>query len=214
MAEPTIDAKATLRRERAALCDTLERLGPDAPTLCEGWTTADLAAHLLVRERNPAAGPGILIGTGPLAAFTAKAMAAEQNRGFAAMLTRLRSGPPAFMVATMAAVNVNENWIHHEDARRANGETARPPDADVEAILTRVTKRMARLQTRRLAPLGLALELPDELVIVRVGHPTATIVGRIGECVLYLSGRRSAAEVELVGNPAAIETLRTTTLGI
>jgi len=32
--------------------------------------------------------------------------------------------------------------------------------------------------------------------------------------VLYLSGRRSAAEVELVGNPAAIETLRTTTLGI
>jgi uncharacterized protein (TIGR03085 family) len=211
---PTADAKSTLRRERAALCDTLERLGSDAPTLCEGWTTADLAAHLLVRERNPAAGPGILIGTGPLAAYTAKAMAAEQAKGYDAMVARLRGGPPGFMVATMAAVNVNENWIHHEDVRRANGETARPPDPETEAILTRVTKRMAKLQTRRLAPCGLALELPDELVIVRVGHPTATITGRIGECVLYLGGRRGAAEVELRGNPDAVEALRTTELGI
>ena len=214
MGEPTVDAKATLRRERAALCDTLERLGPDAPALCEGWTTADLAAHLVVRERNPAAGPGILIETGPLAAYTAKAMAAEQAKGYDVMLARLRNGPPAFMVATMAAVNVNENWIHHEDARRANGETARPPDPDVEAILTRVTKRTAKLQTRRLKPLGLALDLPDELVIVRVGHPTATVSGRIGECVLYLSGRRAAAEVELHGNPDAVDVLRTATLGI
>src|SRR5690606_1471098 len=40
-------------RERAALCDLLSRLGPDQPTLCEGWTTRDLAAHLLLRERRP-----------------------------------------------------------------------------------------------------------------------------------------------------------------
>ena len=44
--------------ERAALLDLLERLGPDAPTLCEGWATHDLAAHLVVRERRPVAGPG------------------------------------------------------------------------------------------------------------------------------------------------------------
>ncbi|MFA5885247.1 MAG: TIGR03085 family metal-binding protein [Acidimicrobiia bacterium] len=214
MAEPDVDAKATLRRERAALCDTLERLGPDAATLCEGWTTADLAAHLVVRERNPAAGPGILIETGPFASYTAAAMEKEKAKGYDAMLARLRSGPPAFMVATMAAVNVNENWIHHEDARRANGETARPPDPDVEAILTRVTKRMAKLQTRKLKPIGLALDLPDEMVVVRVGHPTATMTGRVGECVLYLSGRREAAEVELGGNPEAVAALRAAKLGI
>ncbi|MEV4089519.1 maleylpyruvate isomerase N-terminal domain-containing protein, partial [Nonomuraea fuscirosea] len=39
------------RGERAALCDLLDRLGPDEPTLCAGWTTADLAAHLAIRER-------------------------------------------------------------------------------------------------------------------------------------------------------------------
>ena len=37
-------------RERLELCDLLLELGPDAPTLCEGWTTADLAAHLVLRE--------------------------------------------------------------------------------------------------------------------------------------------------------------------
>src|SRR5262245_9679824 len=41
------------RRERAALCDLLDRVGPDRPTLCEGWTTNDLAAHLWVRESDP-----------------------------------------------------------------------------------------------------------------------------------------------------------------
>ncbi len=41
------------QRERAELCDLFDELGPDAPTLCGDWTTADLAAHLVVRERNP-----------------------------------------------------------------------------------------------------------------------------------------------------------------
>ncbi|MBA2322678.1 MAG: maleylpyruvate isomerase N-terminal domain-containing protein [Pseudonocardiales bacterium] len=48
--------------ERAALCDRFERTGPDAPTVLPGWRAADLLAHLLVRERQPLASPGILIG--------------------------------------------------------------------------------------------------------------------------------------------------------
>ena len=32
------------RTERLALCETFLQTGPDAPTLCEGWTTSDLAA--------------------------------------------------------------------------------------------------------------------------------------------------------------------------
>ena len=35
--------------ERAALCILLDKTGPDAPTLCEGWRTSDLAAHLVLR---------------------------------------------------------------------------------------------------------------------------------------------------------------------
>lgn len=36
-----------------ALAADLLVAGPDAPTLCEGWTAADLARHLYVRERAP-----------------------------------------------------------------------------------------------------------------------------------------------------------------
>ena len=34
------------RDERSALVASLRDAGPDAPTLCAGWTTRDLAAHL------------------------------------------------------------------------------------------------------------------------------------------------------------------------
>ena len=38
--------------ERQELCDLFESVGPDHPTLCEGWTAADLAAHLVLRENS------------------------------------------------------------------------------------------------------------------------------------------------------------------
>ena len=44
------------RQERQALCDDLQAAGPDAPTLCVGWTARDLAAHLVLRERRLDAG--------------------------------------------------------------------------------------------------------------------------------------------------------------
>src|ERR1700743_2358756 len=53
------------RDERLALCALLDRTGPDAPTLCEGWRTGDLAAHLVLREHRPDAAVGIM--GGPLA---------------------------------------------------------------------------------------------------------------------------------------------------
>ena len=41
------------KSERAALCDLFDVRGPGAPTLCEGWLTHDLAAHLWIRETDP-----------------------------------------------------------------------------------------------------------------------------------------------------------------
>lgn len=52
---------AFARSERLALCETLRAVGPDAPTLCEGWLTRDLAAHLVLRESRPDAAPGIVV---------------------------------------------------------------------------------------------------------------------------------------------------------
>jgi uncharacterized protein (TIGR03085 family) len=209
-----VDARAVLRRERAALCATLERLGPDAPTLCEGWTTADLAAHLVVRERDLRGGPGIVIG-GALGRYTETLMARQKAKGYPALLARLRSGPPRFMLATMPGVNVNENWIHHEDARRANGEDPRPPDPEVDAVLTRVMARMGRFQTRALKPYGLVLAFPDgSSLTLRPGEPGVVLRGTVGECILYLSGRRDAARVGLEGDRDAVAKLRTAKLGI
>jgi uncharacterized protein (TIGR03085 family) len=209
-----MDVKSVLLRERGALCDTLERLGADAPTLCEGWTTADLAAHLVVRERDPRGGPGLVLG-GAFGRYTEKLMAREKARGYPEVLARLRAGPPAFMLATMPGLNVNENWIHHEDARRANGEEPRPEDPDVAGVLTRVTARMGRFQTRALKPYGVALAFPDgSRLTLRAADPGVVVHGPIGECVLYLAGRRGAARVELDGDADAVARLRTARLGI
>src|SRR3954462_15842229 len=45
-------------RERHDLADLLAELGPDAPTCCAGWTTAHLAAPVVVRDRRLDAMPG------------------------------------------------------------------------------------------------------------------------------------------------------------
>ena len=46
---------------REVLAETLLAAGPDAATLCTGWLTRDLAAHLYLRERKIAVGLGLLI---------------------------------------------------------------------------------------------------------------------------------------------------------
>src|SRR3712207_9294235 len=53
-------------RERAALADLLDELGPDAPTRCAGWTTAHLAAHLVTRDRRPDTTPGFALEATPV----------------------------------------------------------------------------------------------------------------------------------------------------
>ena len=55
------DRPSLAQRERSALVETMRAVGPDAPTLCEGWTTRDLAAHLVVREGRPDAAAGVVV---------------------------------------------------------------------------------------------------------------------------------------------------------
>jgi uncharacterized protein (TIGR03085 family) len=210
-----VSKRTVLLAERAALCDTLERYGPTAPTLCEGWLTLDLAAHLVVRERDPRSGPGILFGDTFFGRYTRTLMDRAKAKGYPALVVRLRAGPPFIMQRAMAGVNVNENWIHHEDVRRANGEAPRPPDPDVDEILWRMLQRTGKFATRRARGTGVELVLPDgRKAVLRKGSSSVTLTGAVGELVLYLSGRRSAAQVELSGDPAAIELIQTMKLGV
>ncbi|WP_206681030.1 maleylpyruvate isomerase family mycothiol-dependent enzyme [Actinomadura sp. J1-007] len=83
------------RDERLLLCDALDLAGPDAPTKCAGWTAADLAAHLVVRETRPDAAPGILLP--PLAFYTERVRRrAARSVPFGRLVERIRQGPPKF----------------------------------------------------------------------------------------------------------------------
>ncbi len=109
------------RTERAALCNSALEVGPDAPTLCEGWSTKDLVVHRLVRERDPGASVGIVL---PLAAgLLARRSRQLARQDFTALVERVRTGPPVWSPMWPAPVekraNTLEYFVHHEDVRRA-----------------------------------------------------------------------------------------------
>ncbi|HVS68356.1 MAG TPA: maleylpyruvate isomerase family mycothiol-dependent enzyme, partial [Mycobacteriales bacterium] len=123
------------RSERAELVELLRRLGPDAPTACEGWTTAHMAAHLYVRERRPDAGPGVIIG-GPFASHTDRVMdSVLRVHTFDDVVARVAGGPPLLWRPMDEQVNHFEYFVHHEDVRRANGEGPRDLPAEQEAVI-------------------------------------------------------------------------------
>ena len=113
--------------ERRALADLLAELGPDAPTCCEGWTTAHLAAHLVVRDRRPDAMPGYALEMVPGspawgAGRTASRTPPAPRRSYADLVEQVRSGAPRWSPLTwpgLEQLNVPEFAIHHEDVRRA-----------------------------------------------------------------------------------------------
>src|SRR5262245_36808490 len=79
--------------ERVQLSDLLDELGPDAPTLLDPWTTRDIAAHLVLRERDHLAGPGLVL-PGVWGRLAERRRRAVAQRDFAGLVATLRSGPP------------------------------------------------------------------------------------------------------------------------
>ena len=108
------------QRERAALVATMREVGPDAPTLCEGWDVRDLAAHLVVRERRLDAAPGIVIPA--FAGYTERVQRqVAASTDWDVLLDKIASGPPLLSPFKLLdpIANMDEMFIHHEDVRRA-----------------------------------------------------------------------------------------------
>jgi uncharacterized protein (TIGR03085 family) len=210
-----MSATEILRAERAALCDTFDAVGPTAPTLCEGWQSADLAAHLIVREHRPDAMPGVLIG-GPFAKHTTNLMERAKAKGYDAMIAQLRTGLPlVFRVGPGAFANVVENWIHHEDVRRANSQGPRPADEEVDAFLWRTLGLSGRMAARKVKPFGLELDAGEgRQRVPRDSDPRVVLRGAPGEMVLYLSGRKDAAQLDIEGPDDAVRALRDAKFGV
>lgn len=190
-------------RERAQLCLRFDELGPDAPTLCEGWTTFDLAAHLVVRERNPVAAPGIIVAA--LAALADRGMEREKRKGYAKVVERVRTGPPLgpFAVPGLREqINLIEYSVHHEDVRRANAMEPRTDIDDLQDALWPKVRRLARFAIRGV-PSGVGIELTrsgtGDTARARSGDRVATVTGEPLEILLWAYGRGDAARVTLGG---------------
>jgi uncharacterized protein (TIGR03085 family) len=207
-------------QERLGLCDLFDQLGGDAPTLIHGWTTRDLAAHIVLRERDPIAGPCIVL-PGPFERFAEQRRARlAEHKEFGWLVARIRSGPPPglFRIGWVRSLaNLNESFVHHEDVRRANG--LGPRDAltpALEAALWRNVRRGSRYLSRRLRGAGLEIGWAgtDEQLTVRKGALTARLNGTPGELLLYLFGRQAAAQVEVLGPAQAVATVQDTHFGM
>jgi uncharacterized protein (TIGR03085 family) len=197
--------------ERAALCDLFDKLGPDEPTLCAGWLTRDLAAHLVVRERRPDAAAGILLT--PLAGFTKRVQDGYAARPWPELVDLVRTGPPAYSPTRIPTidrlVNSVELFVHHEDARRAQPNwRPRDPDPERDAVLWAGLSRAGRLTLRR-SPVGLVLHnrADGREVVVKRGPNTVIITGEPGELLLFAFGR-DAVHVDFDGEQSSIAVVR------
>jgi uncharacterized protein (TIGR03085 family) len=190
-------------RERRELADLLDKIGPAAPTLCAGWDTAHLAAHLVVRERRPDALVGLgaeaVGGGGPLARWPHRLEdRLRDSTSYAEVVDRLRAGPPAWSPMSWPLVagplNTTEFAIHHEDVRRAQPVWApRPLDRSAQDQLWSATALFARRAAGRR---GLVLRRTDSPgVEKRWGNAGTTVEGEPMELLLWAAGRREVARV-------------------
>jgi uncharacterized protein (TIGR03085 family) len=201
------------QEERAALAALLAETGPDAPTLCEGWQTRDLAAHLVLRERRPDAGAGVL--GGPLASYTARVQKRYLDLySYEELVGLFKSGPPRISLFGIPgadeAANTVEYFVHHEDVRRAaEGWTERELS---EGLADTLWKRLkgARLFLRS-APTGIvfaragASGIPP--IIAKNSTPSVTVTGSPAELTLWSMGRVRAAHVTFDGPEDAVAKL-------
>jgi uncharacterized protein (TIGR03085 family) len=209
------------RDERLALCALLDKTGPDAPTLCEGWTTGDLAAHLVLREHRPDAAAGVL--GGPLAGYTARVQQRIKERTpFPELVKTIRSGPPLLSVMALPGVderaNAVEYFVHHEDIRRAvaGWEPRQLSSGELDMLWHRL--RLARFMLRK-APVGVerarddigadgtAGDGPAYRFTARNATPAVTVIGSPAELTMWVMGRRSAARVRMDGTRPAVTKL-------
>jgi uncharacterized protein (TIGR03085 family) len=201
------------QEERAALAALLEETGPDGPTLCEGWQTKDLAAHLVLRERRPDAAAGVM--GGPLASYTARVQRKYLGRySYPELVGLFRSGPPALSLFAIPgadeAANAVEYFVHHEDVRRAGEEwTERALDDGLSEMLWKRLKGAQLLL--RSAPTGIVFAREGngklDLIVAKNAAPSVTVTGSPAELTLWSMGRARAAHVTLEGLEDAVAKL-------
>lgn len=199
---------AYAHRERLALAELLGEVGPDAPTLCTGWTAKDLLAHLLARERRPDSGIGLVVP--PLSGHTDRVRLGYLDRDYdelRAMLTKPPWWSPLSNPLTDELVNTVELFIHHEDVRRARPDwTPRTLPDGLPELLWKRLAMLARFSLR---------SAPAQLLLVAPGFGEKTVgsgapvrlTGAPGELLMFASGRQHATKLAVDGPDAVVAAL-------
>jgi uncharacterized protein (TIGR03085 family) len=206
------------RRERAALCDLFAELGPDQPTLCGDWTTRDLAAHLVVRERRPDAAIGIIVSKA--AGYTDNVQSGVAAGDWDELVGTVRSGPPVWSPTKIGKIdelaNTVEFFVHFEDVRRAQ-PTWEPRELDdnltdaLYGVLSKMAKRLVKS-----SPVGIVLEPDDghEPIVAKQADPSVTVRGPVGELVMFVYGRQAHSSVEVLGDDDSVAAVNAASFGI
>lgn len=197
--------------ELQELAATLREAGPDHDTLCAGWHTRHLAAHLYLRAHKPWHLLG-LPGTGGLDELAEECR--EPGRYQAVIDAFAGPVPWPWKLSRLGPMdelaNLVEYVVHHEDVRRA-GPAPAPPrslpaeqEARVWAMFTRTAPGFYLA-----APVGVMLVAPGGRTCrPRPGADPVRVVGAPVEQALYALGRRDQARVELRGSTPRVEAFR------
>ena len=195
------------RAERLSVAALLREMGPDAPTLCEGWTTLDLAVHLVIRDRYPEALPANASDKAGKVEFFAKRTAMRESElkalPWEKLVGMVAAGPgvlsPMGWTPVDVLTNTGEFYVHHEDIRRARkGWEPRNILPELEAQLWNVCKPLAHSPSvRNEGPLIVRAPGYGELHVGNTDEGAAVLEGKPSELVMYLFGRKDHAQVSL-----------------
>ena len=196
------------KSERQGLVETLKALGPDAPTLCEGWMTKHLLAHLIMRETEPVNASGILLKGRQK---QTQNRLEELSTHFESNLSKLKSGPPLWnpMRYLDKWVNALEMLIHHEDVLRAQPNWQRRKFTDSETkeldFLLKIAPRFL-VRGAKVVPTLVVGDLPTTGRIILRGDQV--------DLLLFLAGRQSASTVSIEGDESDVADFMKSSFGI
>lgn len=207
------DVMGIAARERTQLADALDKAGPDAATLCEGWTTRDLAAHVVLRDRRPDAALGMFLPQ--LSSRLENVTEGYLHEEFGDLVGKVRSGAaisPARFGPIDDAMNTLEFAVHTEDVRRAmNDWEPRPRNPQLDAAITGRLKVARGLLTRK-SPVSLGLRTPDGFS-AGPADAAVTVVGDPLELLMFCFGRQAAARVGYDGPDSDVQAVKQASFG-
>ncbi|AEH10830.1 MULTISPECIES: TIGR03085 family metal-binding protein [Protofrankia] len=207
------------QQERRELSDLLLELGPDQPTLCTGWTTRDLAAHLVARDRKPQTLPGLAIPQ--LHKVTERVeRVTRKSHSYEDLVALVRKGAPVWHPAHVSLVdellNHVEYFVHNEDVRRAQPDwKQRDLDTAERDRLWKALKVVGKIGFRK-SPVGVVAERTDGegRLVLRSGGRQVVLAGAAPELLLYAFNRREQAAVDIRGDEAVIADFRAAPSGL